>query len=290
MSGCYLCPRECGVDRENTKGYCGKSNRIRVARSALHFWEEPPLSGERGSGTVFFTGCSLRCRYCQNFDISRGNNHGRDFTPPQLSDLFFTLIEKGAHNINLVTPTHYAEQIAEALTYKKLPVPVIYNCGGYEKADTLKSLEGLIDIYLPDFKYAEEELAGALSDAPNYPDTAAAAIKEMVRQQPENICVDGLLKKGVIIRHLILPLHTRNSIKVLNIIGRNFPGVPVSLMAQYTPVADIPGFPELNRKITARELNKVQEEMLRLGIDGFVQGRKSALKGFIPDFTQFDKA
>lgn len=292
MSGCTLCPRECGANlgRENTKGYCGKRNRIRVARSALHFWEEPPLSGVRGSGTVFFTGCSLRCRYCQNADISRGESHGKDFTPAQLSALFFSLIEEGAHNINLVTPTHYADQIAEALTYKKLPVPVIYNCGGYEKTETLKSLEGLIDIYLPDFKYAEGELAGALSDAPDYPDTAVAAIKEMVRQQPQYIEADGLMKKGVMIRHLVLPLHTRNSIQVFNIIKKNFPGVPVSLMAQYTPVADIPGFPELNRRITPRELNKVQAEMLRLGMDGFVQGRKSALKDFIPDFTQFDKA
>lgn len=240
---CRLCPRECGVDRSKSVGFCGRSDELTVARSDLHFWEEPPISGKRGSGTVFFTGCSLRCIFCQNHEISTGDNFGRRVSPKELSDMFFELIEKGAHNINLVTPTHYADKIAEALSIKKLPVPVVYNCGGYEKIETLKMLEGLVDIYLPDFKYAEKELGQKLSKVSDYPCVCEKAIEEMLRQQPENIYdEDGLMQKGVIIRHLILPLHTKNSIKVLERISERFPSTPVSLMAQYTPIGSLRSF------------------------------------------------
>lgn len=285
--GCRLCPRRCGADRVKIKGYCGSLGALRVARSALHFWEEPPLSGTRGSGAVFFTGCSLRCRYCQNHEISIGENQGRELTPSELSGLFFDLVGQGAHNINLVTPTHFADKVAQALSIRKLPVPVIYNCGGYELPETLRMLEGLVDIYLPDFKYAQSELAERLSAAPDYPEVAQRAIAEMLRQQPETVLEDGLMKKGVLIRHLILPLHTKNSMEVLGLIRSRFPGTPVSLMAQYTPVAEIQGMPEMSRGITRRELEKVQEEMLRLSLDGFVQKRAAKGTSYIPDFSQF---
>jgi len=285
---CELCPRNCGIDREAKPGYCGRDSEITVARSALHPWEEPPISGTRGSGTVFFTGCNLRCVFCQNHEISIGDNEGRKFTPKELSELFFELIEEGAHNINLVTPSHYADRIAEALSIKKLPVPVVYNCGGYEKIETLKVLEGLVDIWLPDFKYAESDLAAKLSKAPDYPEVALAAITEMRRQQPENIMgEEGLMKKGLIIRHLILPLHTKNSIKVLETVKEHFPATPVSLMAQYTPIGKFPDMPELERGITQREYLKVRDKMEELEIDGYVQSRKSASAGFIPDFNMY---
>ncbi len=285
---CELCPRNCGIDREAKPGYCGRDSEITVARSALHPWEEPPISGTRGSGTVFFTGCNLRCVFCQNHEISIGDNEGRKFTPKELSELFFELIEEGAHNINLVTPSHYADRIAEALSIKKLPVPVVYNCGGYEKIETLKVLEGLVDIWLPDFKYAEPDLAAKLSKAPDYPEVALAAITEMRRQQPENIMgEDGLMKKGLIIRHLILPLHTKNSIKVLETVKKHFPATPVSLMAQYTPIGKFPDMPELERGITQREYLKVRDKMEELELDGYVQSRKSASAGFIPDFNMY---
>lgn len=261
---------------------------MRVARSALHFWEEPPISGEKGSGAVFFTGCSLRCKFCQNYQISMGEIGGKAFSPEELSRLFFDLVEQGAHNINLVTPTHFADKIAQALRIRKVPVPVIYNCGGYEKPETLRMLEGLVDIYLPDFKYAQTELARQLSNAPDYPQVALEAISEMLRQQPETVFgEDGLLKKGVVIRHLILPLHTKNSLEVLSLIHANFPETLVSLMAQYTPMAQVAGMPEMSRGITRRELEKVEEEMFRLSLDGFVQGLDARGRRFIPDFHNF---
>lgn len=269
---------------------------MRVARAAPHFWEEPPISGKSGSGAVFFTGCSLGCVYCQNREISRGESAragiGRAFSPPELSTLFFDLISRGVHNINLVTPTHFAPLIREALLLKKLPVPVVYNTSGYESVETLRSLEGLVDVYLPDFKYAQPELAQALSHAPDYPEAALSAIREMVRQVgPPEYGEDGMMKKGVMIRHLILPGHTRNSLAVLDLIAREFPGIPVSLMAQYTPPEDFPQgeeFPELKRPITRRELHKVQDRMFALGLDGFVQSRSASGSRYLPDFHQFD--
>lgn len=297
--GCRLCPRACGVHRGETgKGRCKSGGQMRIARAAPHFWEEPPISGEKGSGAVFFTGCPLGCVYCQNREISGGGAGevklpGKVVFPEELSGIFFDLIGRGVHNINLVTPTHFAPLVREALLIKKLPVPVVYNTSGYETVETLRTLEGLVDIYLPDFKYADKDLAGALSQAPDYPEAVLAAIGEMVRQAgPPVYGEDGMMKRGVLIRHLILPGHTKNSIAVLRLIAREFPGIPVSLMAQYTPPSPFPAgekFPELARPITGRELEKVQDELFSLGLDGFVQSRKAAGEQYLPDFHQFEK-
>lgn len=299
MSGfrCRLCPRRCNVPRDGPEGrraslgFCGMGREMRIARAALHLWEEPPISGKNGSGAVFFTGCGLGCRFCQNYEISRGQKPGRAVSPQELSDLFFSLVEQGAHNINLVTPGHFVPGIRQALLRNKLPVPVVYNSSGYERTETLRALEGLVDIYLPDFKYMDQTLAQGLSCAREYPQTALAAIGEMVRQAGEPVYNDqGLMTRGVLIRHLILPGHTKNSIAVLEAIAREFPGIPVSLMAQYTPWGQakepggIPGYPELSRGVTRRELEKVQEALFRLGLDGFVQSRRAKGANFIPAF------
>ncbi len=290
--GCRVCPRQCGARRkESERGFCTSGNELHIARAALHFWEEPPISGKNGSGAVFFTGCPLGCVYCQNREISRqAAPPGKTVSPAELSELFFDLIRQGAHNINLVTPTHFMPLVREALLYRPLPVPVVYNTSGYERVDSLRALEGLVDIYLPDLKYAEPELAAALSRAPDYPEAAFAAVHEMVRQTGAPVYgEDGMMKKGVLIRHLILPGHTRNSIAVLEKIAREFPGIPVSLMAQYTPPEEFPegkDFPELTRTITARELNKVQDKLFQLGLEGFVQSRKAQGSEYLPDFHQ----
>ncbi len=294
---CRICPRQCGVSRGETgRGRCRSGGRIRIARAAPHFWEEPPISGERGSGAVFFTGCPLGCVYCQNREISGGSEKdrlGKAVSPEELSGIFFDLIGKGVHNINLVTPTHFAPLIREALLIKRLPVPVVWNTSGYESVETLRALDGLVDIYLPDFKYAEKELADAFSQAPDYPEAALAAIKEMVRQAgPPVYGADGMMQRGVLVRHLILPGHTKNSISVLRLLAREFPGIPISLMAQYTPPEKFPpeaGFPELRRPITRRELEKVENELFLLGLDGFVQSRNAAGAEYLPDFHQFEE-
>ncbi len=289
---CTLCPRKCGVDRKMQTGYCQSGEMLHIARAKLHFWEEPPISGNRGSGTIFFTGCSLRCAFCQNSVISENNVHGRAFTTEAFIGLMQALEAQGAHNINLVTPTHFAGRIAQALRIYKPKIPVVYNCGGFDSVETLRALDGLIDIYLPDFKYVDDALALRVSNAPNYKENALAAIREMVRQTGENeYTPEGLLKRGVIIRHLILPAHTRNSMAVLDLIRENFKDVPVSLMSQYTPMGRVltdERFKDLNRRITVREHRKVQEYMLTLGLDGFFQKRSAAGERYIPDFTQFD--
>lgn len=297
IKACRLCPRRCGASRGETgQGSCQSGSEMRIVRAALHHWEEPPISGTRGSGTVFFSGCALRCVTCQNHEISVGENRGKMVTPEELSAVFFSLVEQGAHNINLVTASHFAPMVRKALLWKKLPVPVVYNCGGYESVAALRTLEGLVDVYLPDFKYAEAELAGALSNAPDYPEIVLAALAEMVRQTGKNQMEDGLLKRGVLVRHLILPGHTRNSIAVLRLLKQRFPDVPVSLMAQFVPVteADVSWayasrFPELCRSITRRELAKVQDELFALGLDGFVQSRAASSAKYLPDFHQFEE-
>lgn len=265
---------------------------MKIARAALHFWEEPPISGTRGSGAVFFTGCPLGCIYCQNSEISQSlTQPGKEITPQELCEIFSDLTTQGAHNLNLVTPTHFVPGIREALRLQKPTVPVVYNTSAYETAETLQSLEGLVDIYLPDFKYAETSLAGELSSAADYPEVALAAIAEMVRQVGLPVYDDnGIMQRGVLIRHLILPGHTKNSIAALRLIKEHFPGVPVSLMAQYTPpphiTADSP-HPELARSITKRELQKVQDELFALDLDGFLQDREASDSGFLPDFHQY---
>ena len=294
MTACTLCPRACGVDREAGQvGRCQSGAKMQIARAALHFWEEPPISGKNGSGAVFFTGCGLRCCYCQNVEISQSADPpGKAVSPEELSGIFFDLISQGAHNINLVTAAQFLPLVRDALLLKKLPVPVVYNSSGYERVESLKTLEGLVDIYLPDFKYAESGLAAELSDALDYPAIALAAIHEMVRQVgAPSMDGSGLMRRGVLIRHLILPGHTKNSIAALKLLKQEFPDIPVSLMAQYTPPeTGLPEtHPELARKLTKRELQKVQDVLFELELDGFLQDRTASNAGFLPDFHQFTR-
>ena len=271
------------MDRSAGKtGFCGCPDTALVAKAMLHKWEEPALAGNGGSGAVFFGGCTLKCQYCQNSAISRGAA-GKTMDSRQLRQLFEKLIADGAENIDLVTPTHYLPTILPALT-PKLSVPVVYNCGGYERVETLKALEGKVDIYLPDLKYADNRLAKALSAAPDYFETATAAIREMVRQVGAPQWEGERLKKGVIIRHLILPGFVDNSLKVLDWIGENFaPGqVLVSLMRQYTPMGNLPA--PLNRRVTDEEYDAVLSWMYLNDLEGFTQEAEAADKGFIPEF------
>lgn len=280
---CNLCPRRCGVDRSEKTGFCGMPEGLRIARAALHFWEEPVISGTNGSGTVFFSGCNLRCVYCQNHNIS-ADGFGKEITPQRLREIFEDLIARGAHNINLVTPTHFVPWILPALT-PKLPVPVVYNCGGYESLDILRLLEGKVDIWLPDLKYADDELAGKLSGAKDYFEVAAAAIEEMYRQAGDYIIEDGLLKRGVIIRHLVLPGQLENTKRCIDWVARTFqPGqVLFSLMAQYTPQPGAEG--PLARHVTSGEYRAAVEYMENCGIaDGFTQQRTSAKEEYTPPF------
>ncbi len=280
---CRLCPRQCAVDRAVARGFCGMPDTLRLARAALHYWEEPCISGTKGSGTVFFSGCTLRCVYCQNHDIS-AEGFGKEISSRRLREIFEELIAQGAHNINLVTPTHFLPQILPALT-PKLPVPVVYNCGGYERVETLRTLEGLVDVYLPDLKYSDGALAGKLSAAPDYFAVACAAIDEMVRQVGEPVVEDGLLKRGVVIRHLVLPGQLDNTRGVIDYVARHFtPGqVLFSLMAQYTPQPGAEGL--LARKVTASEYRAAVQYMENCGIvDGFTQQRTSAKEEYTPPF------
>ena len=280
---CQLCPRRCGIDRTaGARGFCGCPDTALVAKAMLHKWEEPALAGNGGSGAVFFGGCTLRCKYCQNAAIS-GSAVGTAMDSRQLRQLFEDLIARGAENIDLVTPTHYLPTILPALT-PRLPVPVVYNCGGYERTETLRELEGKVDIYLPDLKYADNRLAKALSAAPDYFQTTTAAILEMVRQTGPVQWEGEKVTKGVIIRHLILPGFVDNSLKVLDWIGEAFaPGeVLVSLMRQYTPMGGLPA--PLDRRVTDEEYDAVLSWMYLNDLEGFTQEAEAADAGFIPDF------
>ena len=282
---CTLCPRRCGAERTETEGhgFCGMPAGLRVARAALHLWEEPPLSGTRGSGTVFFSGCTLRCCYCQNREISAGG-FGRAVTTGRLREIFEELIAQGAHNINLVTPTHFLPWILPALE-PKLPVPVVYNCGGYESVETLRLLEGKVDVYLPDLKYADAALAARLSAAPDYFPAATAAIREMFRQTGPYVMEDGLLKRGVMIRHLVLPGQLDNTRRCIDWVAQTFsPGqVLFSLMSQYTPQPGAEG--PLGRHVTAGEYRSAVDYMKNCGItDGFTQERTAAREEYTPPF------
>ena len=280
---CALCPRRCGIDRTaGETGWCGAPAAALVAKAMLHKWEEPVLAGEGGSGAVFFGGCTLGCKYCQNAAIS-GRPVGQPMDSAALRQVFEDLIAQGAENIDLVTPTHYLPTVLPALE-PKLPVPVVYNCGGYERAETLRQLEGKVDIYLPDLKYAEADLAQALSGARSYFPVAKSAIKEMFRQTGPVLWEGDKVRRGVIIRHLILPGHVANSLKVLDWIGENFaPGdVLVSLMRQYTPMGGLPA--PFDRPITDEEYDAVLSWMFLNGLEGFTQEKDAADKCFIPDF------
>ena len=290
--GCNQCPRKCNKERREddtaSYGYCKVSVRPKVARAALHFWEEPCISGEEGSGTVFFSGCNLRCVYCQNREIAAGVR-GKEISIERLAEIFLELQEKGANNINLVTPSHYYAQIKEALLLvkEKLHIPVIANTSSYESVEELKEMEGLIDIYLADFKYMSRELAEKYSHAKDYPQVAADALKEMFRQvgEPE-FDERGIMKKGMIVRHLLLPGCMEDSKAVLKYLYETYGNsIFISIMNQYTPLSHVGGYPELNRRITEEEYEEVVDYALELGIEnGFVQEGETAEESFIPAF------
>ena len=280
---CSICPRHCNVDRSVNLGFCQSPDNFRVARAALHFWEEPCISGKEGSGTVFFSGCNLKCVFCQNNEIS-AENKGVEISDDKLISIFENLISQGANNINLVNPTHYAKRLAKVLGRWKSPVPIVYNSSGYEEVETLKALDGLINIYLPDLKYIRAEKAMRYSKAADYFEKASVALLEMRRQVEDKFDGD-IMKSGMIIRHLILPQNTNSSIAVLDFIKSNFPDTFVSLMAQYTPCGDLSEFPEINRKITKREYEKVVNYAFDNSFDKlFIQELSSADKSFIPKF------
>lgn len=284
---CELCPRRCGAERTGTEGggVCAMPELPVLARAALHFWEEPPISGKRGSGTVFFSGCPLKCVFCQNEAISQ-KNFGRAVSPARLREIFFELIAQGAHNINLVNPTHFSHILAEVLT-EPLPVPVVWNSGGYERVETLRALEGKVQIYLPDLKYLTPALAERCSAAPDYPQYAAAAVTEMVRQVgPYELDGEGLLKKGVVIRHLILPGQAAEAKRVMDWVEERFPPKTIlfSLMSQYVPMGRAAAMPGLDRRLRGSEARAAEEYMAALGLEGFVQDRESASGEFVPAF------
>ena len=295
MSLCNVCPRKCNIDRKSTPGFCREGNIMRVSRIAPHFYEEPPISYKNGSGTVFFAGCNLRCVFCQNKNISQGERIGKEYSQSELIDAIVNLQESGVHNINLVTPTHFALQIASMLEEMKkrnlLRVPVVYNSSGYESVEALKALDGLIDIYMPDLKYFSSDLSAKYSSAPDYFDVASSAIAEMLRQRGHYKYNDkntALLDSGVILRHLVLPTHRKDSIEALTHISKLIDpaDVLISLMSQYTPdfALDTP-YPELHRRITSFEYNSVCSAALSLGFDGFMQARTSASAVYTPEFS-----
>ena len=291
MKECRVCPRNCSVDRlSDQKGFCRAGAEIILARAALHMWEEPCISGKEGSGAVFFSGCSLGCKFCQNRQISRGQT-GKKVTSDRLADIFLELQQQKANNINLVTAGHFLPQVAEAIEKSRnrgLQIPVVYNSSGYEKSEMLKLLEGLVDIYLPDFKYMDPELAEKYSYARDYPEVAREALKEMVRQTgtPE-FDRQGIMKKGVIVRHLLLPGHVKDSRRVLEYLLSTYgKEIYISLMNQYTPMPAMKDDPRLSRKVTDREYQRLIDYGIQLGLEnGFIQEGETAKESFIPEFN-----
>lgn len=283
---CTLCPRRCGVDRTRGQlGFCKMPGQIHAARAGVHYWEEPVISGSFGSGAVFFSGCTLKCAFCQNYDISQ-ENFGKPMTSAELRAAFERLIDEGVQNINLVTPTHFLPDILPALE-PKLPVPVVYNCGGYESMETLRQLEGKIDVYLPDFKYSDNALAKKLSSAPDYFETASAAILEMYRQVGKPVIEGDEMKRGVLVRHLVLPGCVDNSLGVLDWAAEHFRSGDIlfSLMSQYVPMGRAAEMPPFDRRITELEYDSVLSYMMLLGIeDGYTQDFSSAERGYTPSF------
>lgn len=282
---CNQCPRRCNVDRENALGYCRAPNAYKLARASLHFWEEPCISGKSGSGAVFFSGCNLGCVFCQNYEISH-KCKGVEVSEERLIRIFEHLVDEGANNINLVNPTHYAVQLAHTLKKYKPPVPVVYNTSGYDSVDTLKLLDGLVDIYLPDFKYIRNDKALRYSRAEDYPQFAMPALTEMKRQVGNDVFDEnGIMKRGMIIRHLVLPGNTNSAIQALDYLAENFGDTYISVMAQYVPCTDLSEYKEINRKITKREYDKVVNHILELGLEKvFLQKLESATEDYIPDF------
>lgn len=287
---CNMCPRECNVDRGLGKiGFCKVPNQIKVSRAALHFWEEPCISGEEGSGAVFFSGCNLRCVYCQNRKIAEGV-YGREITVDRLAAIFLELQDKGANNINLVTPSHYVLQIIEALNLAKergLKLPVVYNSSAYEKVRTLQLLEGYVDVYLPDFKYMDKGLSAKYSAAENYSEVAKRAIEEMVRQVGKpKFDEHGILQKGVVVRHLVLPGCIRDSKEVIRYLHSTYKNdIFISILSQFTPMKGLNKYPEINRKVSKKEYEEVVDFAIDIGVEnGFIQEGDVAEESFIPDF------
>lgn len=283
---CTLCPRSCGADRALSSGFCGLGETMRIGRIAPHLWEEPPISGEKGTGAVFFSGCTLRCVYCQNAEISH-HNAGRDFSPGELSDALKRLTDLGVHSISLITGTPFVPQILETFRLWRPPVPVVWNTSGYETAETIRQLEGAVDVYLPDLKHFSSRSGRLCAGAPDYFEAASAAILEMCRQTgPAQYDEHGIMRRGVLIRHLILPGFTSESMKLLTWIRDSLPpDTPVSLMRQYIPCNGV-SVPGLNRRVTEKEYRRVLDHMLALGLPGFLQEPDSADRDFIPVFNQ----
>ena len=290
---CNLCPRACNIDRNTTLGVCQVSAKVKVARAALHFWEEPCISGNNGSGAVFFSGCSLHCVFCQNEKISHGQV-GKEVTIDELAEIYLALQNQGANNINLVTGTHYIPQIVESVTIARkngLNIPIIYNTSGYETVESLRLLEGIVNTYLPDFKYMDNLLALKYSHAKDYPDVAKEAIAEMVRQcgkpQFDN---NGFIKSGVIVRQLLLPGHVKDAKNIVKYLYETFGDrIYISMMSQYTPMPHIASkYPELNRRVTKREYDSLINYAIDLGVENaFIQDRAVAKESFIPEFNNF---
>jgi len=283
---CTLCPRNCRVEREQTQGggVCGVGSMPKVARAALHMWEEPCISGTRGSGAVFFSGCGLKCIFCQNEAISHGGE-GEYVTVKRLAEIFRELEAQGAHNINLVTAAQFVPAVIEALELYRPNIPIVYNSSGYERVETLRMLEGYVDIYLPDFKYIDAQMAKLLSGAADYPEVAMAAIREMLRQTgPAIYDEDGMMLRGTQIRHLVLPGLTGDSMKILSVIADEFPGAAVSLMGQYVPFGKALETPGMNRRIKKKEYARVLAHMEAIGLDGYRQELESASEAFVPAF------
>ncbi len=283
---CTLCPRNCGAERtaESGAGVCRMGTQPKIARAALHMWEEPCISGTRGSGAVFFSGCGLRCVFCQNEAISQ-QGEGKIVTPQRLADIFRELEAQGAHNINLVTAAHFVPAVLEAMNLYRPNIPIVYNSSGYESVETLRMLSGVVDIYLPDYKYIDPNMAAMLSGARDYPDVAFAAIAEMIRQTGAPVYDEnGMMTRGTLIRHLVLPGLTGDSMKILTRIRDEFPGIPVSLMGQYTPCGRALSISGMDRKIKKKEYARVLAHMEAIGLDGYRQELGSADGAFIPSF------
>lgn len=290
LEQCTLCPRECKINRnQGLKGYCKETVAIVAARAALHYWEEPCISGVQGSGAIFFSGCAMGCVFCQNKNIANGSI-GKEITIERLVEIFFELKEQGANNINLVTASHYVPQIITAIKLAKekgFDLPFVYNCSGYEKTETIQLLEGYIDVYLPDMKYYEDEIAMRYSKAKHYFSYASKAIEEMVRQvgEPE-FDEHGLMRKGVIVRHLQLPNHIEDSKKVIKYLYEKYGNrIFISIMNQFTPLSGLEGYPEINRKLTTKEYDELVDYAIDLGVEnGFIQEGETAEESFIPEF------
>lgn len=283
---CTLCPRRCGADRADRRGFCGLPDQMLIARIAPHLWEEPPISGTNGTGAVFFSGCTLRCVYCQNADISH-RNEGREFSPAELADAMKRLVDAGMHTVSFITATPHIHGILKALEIYRPPVPLVWNTSGYETVETLRLLDGVIDIWLPDLKHWSPRAAQLCAGAPDYFEVASAAIREMVRQAgAPRYNEEGIMLRGVLIRHLILPGFTSESMKLLTWIRDELPGgIPVSLMRQYIPCNHV-SVPGLDRRITDAEYRRVRDHMLALDLPGFLQEPDSADRDFVPVFNR----